>query len=270
MNYQKYIYTLFPEITEFRMRRMIDDIYRTLDSFSMTSSDTASDLTDNAVIRGDGTNSIQGSGVTLDDSNNMTFPSGKYIAVNYLYDSSTSGYFLFRNTGAPKSTQLLSGPAYVKISDDSISIVNGPTGATMTMDSDGDSYISGVTFEATGTNGNLFGSDVSSVGGLNTDFYFYNRIGKDDWHFAKFLGDESWQGLKFYADPDSGGAETAYINASDGTASFTNVVLFTHGEGNPVSTPTPLVGFYRDDTNGNLFAWNGIEWGLITLGALPT
>ncbi len=227
-------------------------------------------FTDNCVLRGDGTNTVQGSSVTLDDSNNMVFPSGKYISINYLKDPDDATSYIFRTTGATKATQISSGEAYLKIYDDSISLTNGSTGGTLQIDSDGDSFISGVTFEARTTNGTVFSSDVASTDGISSYFRFINRIGKSDWDFAKFIGNESWQGLKFYADPELGGAETAYIKSSDGTASFTNVCMFTHGEGNPSNTPTNLVEMYRDDTNGNLFAWNGIEWGLITLGALPT
>jgi hypothetical protein len=250
---KRILYTNFSnpdEIDLVRWTKHKEDIYKLISEATALTSSIPGVTTDNALARWDGTDgtALNDSGWTLDDNNHMTVPAGTKLGLSTSDDYITFLDNRFSWTG---------GSAAIDINGDNFSEIS--TTHSLVLDCD----------EAT-----IFENyRPNNSGGINAIWRFSGRYySAADWDFMKVLGNEAvdgttTSGLYWY---DKNGVETAHVLSNTGSASFTNVCLFTTGDGNPSNTPTNTIEMYRDDTNGNCFLWNGIEWGLITLGALPT
>jgi hypothetical protein len=253
---KRILYTNFSnpdEIDLVRWTKHKEDIYKLISEATALTSSIPGVTTDNALARWDGTDgtALNDSGWLLDDQNYMTVPAGTKFGYN------TTGSYL----------TILENRFAFTTGDGTSFDLNGTGGANSEL-----STPEGITLDADkGTDHDI--NRANNPTGIGSYWRLSSRYyGASDWTFMKVVGNEAVDGTTtsgaFWYDKN--GVETAHVHANDGTASFTNIVGFTHGEGNPSSTPTNLIEMYRDDTNGNCFLWNGIEWGLITLGALPT
>ncbi|MFA5149651.1 MAG: hypothetical protein WC433_01895 [Candidatus Omnitrophota bacterium] len=272
---KRILYTNFSnpdEIDLVRWTKHKEDIYKLISEATALTSSIPGVTTDNALARWDGTDgtALNNSGVTLDDSNNMVFPQYSSITVDSLKDPADGYLYLFRYgdytrlTGQDDNSKIQLGPLNI-----TTQVLDG---TALAINSGDDSYIAspngfyfdvdtgGVTFRTIPANSDGVGwTCITKVGSVETK-YIRTRVEYGG-------GVEDYIGQAFY---NAAGDRTILLDSETGDITANNVVLFTHGEGNPSSTPTKTIEMYRDDTNGNCFLWNGIEWGLITLGALPT